>query len=181
MNDCLKADCAQCVALCCVALAFDRSELFALSKQARSRCRHLNSQRRCSIHSIREQRGFGGCIRYDCLGAGQAVTRLFHPGVGPHTTGVPPAMLSAFVNMRAVHERLQLLHASAGLPLSESDACARHGLIQALLVHRTSLARLEDFESSDLSLRVQHFLRSLRKYGSSLRQRRHLRVLCEEV
>src|SRR6185503_16885503 len=69
-----RGDCSCCAALCCVSFAFDRSELFAFDKAAGEPCALLGPQHACSIHAERARRGFGGCIAYDCLGAGQRVT-----------------------------------------------------------------------------------------------------------
>jgi hypothetical protein len=62
-------DCSQCQALCCVVLAFDRDADFAIDKPAGIPCPHLKNDR-CRIHDRRAERGFAGCVRYDCGGAG---------------------------------------------------------------------------------------------------------------
>ncbi len=61
--------------MCCVALAFDRSPLFAYDKPAGEPCANLSATGRCAIHTERAAKGFAGCEAYDCLGAGQAVTQ----------------------------------------------------------------------------------------------------------
>lgn len=63
-------DCSSCEALCCVLLAFDRSDLFAFDKPAGVPCPHLNRRNHCRIHDERAELGFGGCVTYDCDGAG---------------------------------------------------------------------------------------------------------------
>src|SRR5688500_9832767 len=75
----LRADCAQCDARCCVALAFDRSTLFACDKPAGERRRNLTTCGSCAIHGQLAARGFAGCERSDCLGAGQRVTQEIFP------------------------------------------------------------------------------------------------------
>ena len=67
----LQPDCARCAALCCVALAFDRSDRFAYDKPACEPCRNLGGDDRCRIYDRREREGFSGCIRFDCQGARQ--------------------------------------------------------------------------------------------------------------
>jgi uncharacterized protein YjbI with pentapeptide repeats len=70
----LRADCASCVGLCCVALPFSRSSDFAFDKAAGDPCRHLAEDRRCSIHATLREDGMRGCTVYDCFGAGQRLT-----------------------------------------------------------------------------------------------------------
>ena len=72
----LRADCANCVGLCCVVLRFDASADFAFGKPAGTPCRHLAEDRRCTIHAGLRERGMAGCDVYDCQGAGQKVTQV---------------------------------------------------------------------------------------------------------
>jgi hypothetical protein len=69
----LRADCSSCAALCCVVPAFVRSAQFAITKPAGVACPNLDAYR-CTIHADLRDRGFGGCVAYDCFGAGQRVT-----------------------------------------------------------------------------------------------------------
>jgi len=118
----LRADCARCAALCCVALAFDRSPLFALDKAAGEPCPNLESCGRCRIHAARERLGFSGCVRYDCLGAGQRVTaEVFGGRSWTRDRALLPRMLRAFEAMRLVHELLQLLGEAGKLALPARD------------------------------------------------------------
>jgi hypothetical protein len=100
-----RGDCSRCAALCCVSLAFDRSELFAFDKAAGEPCALLGPNHACSIHAERARRGLGGCIAYDCLGAGQ---RVIEEVFGGRSWQAEPAlvgpMLEAFWRMRRVHE-----------------------------------------------------------------------------
>lgn len=66
----LNADCASCMALCCVAFELERCESFAIDKPAGEPCPNLRGHR-CSIHSELHERGFSGCAQFDCHGAGQ--------------------------------------------------------------------------------------------------------------
>ena len=79
----LRADCAQCVGLCCVAPAFAVSADFAIDKAAGQPCPNLQADFRCGIHAGLRDRGFRGCAVYDCFGAGQRVSRH----VAPEPTG----------------------------------------------------------------------------------------------
>ena len=70
----LKADCSACVALCCVIPPFDACQGFGFDKPAETPCRHLGADHRCGIHAELIDRGFAGCVAFDCLGAGQRLT-----------------------------------------------------------------------------------------------------------
>lgn len=72
----LKADCSACVALCCVIPPFDAVQGFGFDKPAETPCRHLCADHRCGIHDALVERGFAGCVAFDCLGAGQRLTAL---------------------------------------------------------------------------------------------------------
>jgi hypothetical protein len=74
VSDELRADCARCVALCCLATGFERSPDFGCTKAPGVPCAHLGSDDRCTIHPRRMALGFGGCVAYECWGAGQRVT-----------------------------------------------------------------------------------------------------------
>ena len=71
----LQADCEQCAALCCVALAFDKSEWFPIDKPNGVVCPQLDGSNRCKIYDTREALGYNGCLNFDCHGAGQRVTQ----------------------------------------------------------------------------------------------------------
>lgn len=112
----LSADCARCAALCCVALSFERSESFALDKQAGEPCPHLDGDR-CAIHADRDSEGFGGCLAFDCHGAGQRLTQ--EAFAGRHWRDddeTARAMFDAFFILRALHELLLLVATARRLP-----------------------------------------------------------------
>jgi len=100
----LRADCARCSALCCVALPYAASADFAYDKPAGRPCRHLNGFA-CSIHAQLPERGFAGCVVFDCLGAGQQVTQHTYDGVTwrdrPDLAG---EIFAAFLIMRQLQE-----------------------------------------------------------------------------
>ena len=117
----LRGDCARCAALCCVALAFDRSPVFAFDKAAGEPCANLGRKGRCAIHAERAVKGFAGCEAYDCLGAGQAVTQgLFAGASWQDDPALLEPMMRAFAVMRPAHEALDLLRRVARLPLPET-------------------------------------------------------------
>lgn len=71
----LRADCANCFALCCVALTLTASSDFAIDKDAGRPCPNLQDDFRCGIHTRLRPKGFSGCTVYDCFGAGQKVSQ----------------------------------------------------------------------------------------------------------
>lgn len=103
----LRADCAQCFGLCCVATTFTRSADFAFDKPAGEPCRHLGPGFGCSIHADLRERGMPGCTTYDCFGAGQRVAQVTYAGrdwrARPETAA---QMYRVFGVMRDLHELL---------------------------------------------------------------------------
>lgn len=106
----LRADCANCFALCCVAPAFSASVDFAITKSAGQACPHLQANFRCDIHSRLRQQGFRGCTVYDCFGAGQKVSQVIFGGQdwrkNPRHV---QQMFEVFPIMRSLHELLWYL------------------------------------------------------------------------
>jgi Pentapeptide repeats (8 copies) len=99
----LTADCTRCAALCCIAPAFARSSDFAIDKAAGQPCPHLADHYRCGIHDRLRDRGFPGCVVFDCFGAGQ---RLIQDTFG----GRPdPQALTLLPVMRGLHELMWYL------------------------------------------------------------------------
>lgn len=112
----LHADCAQCFALCCVALPFAKSADFAIDKPPGVPCRHLDGFA-CSIHDHLPGAGFPGCAAYDCFGAGQRVARQTFNGRDWRAyPDVAAAMFAAFTAMRHLHELLWYIRAALGWP-----------------------------------------------------------------
>jgi uncharacterized protein YjbI with pentapeptide repeats len=115
----LRADCARCFALCCVAPAFQPSADFPISKPAGRPCPHLRGDFRCSIHSRLRHDGFAGCAAYDCFGAGQKVSQLTFGGQDwRHEPENAELMFGAFRVMRQLHELLWYLAEALRLPSS---------------------------------------------------------------
>ncbi|MEH0934121.1 pentapeptide repeat-containing protein [Micromonospora psammae] len=112
----LRADCARCVGLCCVAPAFTASADFALDKPAGQPCPNLRPDSRCGVHDQLRERGFPGCTVFDCFGAGQRVTQVTFPGRNwrddPATAA---AMFAAFTVARPLHELLWYLTEAVAL------------------------------------------------------------------
>jgi Pentapeptide repeats (8 copies) len=127
----LRADCASCAGLCCVAPAFAASADFAIDKPAGRACPNLAPDFRCGIHSELRERGFPGCTVFDCFGAGQRVVQVTFGGrdwrASPAVAG---SMFAAFDVVRQLHELLWYL----------ADASSR----QAARTLHAELARARD-------------------------------------
>ncbi|SHF64649.1 Uncharacterized protein YjbI, contains pentapeptide repeats [Jatrophihabitans endophyticus] len=106
----LRADCANCAGLCCVALAFDRPNGFAFDKAPGDPCTHLRDDFRCGIHGELRERGFPGCTVFDCQGAGQKATRVTFAGHDWRTDPDRDFMFATFQVLRPLHELLWYLH-----------------------------------------------------------------------
>ena len=172
----LTADCANCFALCCVALAFTRSADFAFDKAAADPCRNLEDDFRCVIHPVLRDAGMRGCTVFDCGGAGQKVSQHTYGGTSwrerPETRG---EMFAVFPVMRELHELLWYLteavelapsaevrdllaetEALTLLPAAEIlalDAPAHHSRARDLLLRVSSAARVPagpDHRGADL-------------------------------
>lgn len=101
----LRADCARCVGLCCVAPAFAASADFALDKPAGIACPNLRTDSRCGIHTALRPKGFPGCVVFDCFGAGQQLTQHTFAGRDWRSSpAVATAMFDAFAVLRQLQE-----------------------------------------------------------------------------
>ena len=109
--DDLRADCANCFALCCVVPAFAASSDFAIDKPAGRPCPNLAADDfGCGIHTRLRPSGFTGCTVYDCFGAGQKVARVTFGGRDWRgEPGVRGPMFEVFPIMRHLHELLWYL------------------------------------------------------------------------
>ena len=133
----LRANCADCFALCCTAFGFQRSADFPIDKPAGTPCSNLTDDFSCSIHDSLRPRGFRGCTVFDCFGAGQYVSQTLFGGTSwserPDTSA---DMFSTFAVVRQLHEMLWYLVEAAerttdvrafraGQPSFEATFCGR--------------------------------------------------------
>ena len=162
-NPPLRGECDRCAALCCVAHAFDRSELFAFDKAANVPCRNLTAGNRCRVHAHLATAGFSGCAAYDCYGAGQVVTQeMFGGRSWRDEPGLLPVMMEAFRALRRLHELRLLLQEARMLPLDADEARRLAAFDRALEADGGwTLSGLRVFEHGDLAARIQSFLRGL--------------------
>jgi uncharacterized protein YjbI with pentapeptide repeats len=126
----LRADCARCFGLCCVAPAFSASADFAIDKLAGQPCPHLQDGFRCGIHDNLRRHGFPGCAAYDCFGAGQHVSQVTFAGRDWRQNPQAAAqMFAVFAIVRQLHELLWYLVAALAL----APARAVHGELRRAL------------------------------------------------
>ncbi len=105
----LQADCSQCFALCCVLLPMQKGESFPVTKPGGRPCHHLAADDRCSIHADLTERGWSGCVAFDCFGAGQQVSQVTYAGVSWREHDNLGEMAAVLSVMRLLHEMLALL------------------------------------------------------------------------
>jgi uncharacterized protein YjbI with pentapeptide repeats len=133
----LRANCADCFALCCTAFGFQRSADFPIDKPAGTPCSNLTDDFSCSIHDSLRPRGFRGCTVFDCFGAGQYVSQTLFGGTSwkerPDTSA---DMFGTFAVVRQLHEMLWYLVEAAELTtmsdLSEPVNRLRSDILRAL-------------------------------------------------
>jgi uncharacterized protein YjbI with pentapeptide repeats len=144
----LRADCSRCFGLCCVVPAFARSADFAIDKPAGRPCPHLAGDFQCGIHSSLRERGFPGCVAFDCFGAGQKVAQETFGGVSWRDAPETAAdMFAAFEVMRPLHQWLWYLDEALAVPeaaaLQAALSAARAGIEQLTHGSAATLATVD--------------------------------------
>ncbi|NBZ88366.1 hypothetical protein [Stagnihabitans tardus] len=143
------ADCGACAALCCIHLPFDEGPDFAHDKPAGKRCRHL-AGRDCKLHGQLETKGYPGCARYDCLGAGQRATAL-------------GGEAEVFAALRRLHDDHLTLAAAGQLPLPPEAEAERLGLLSHIGASEDlDAAAALAYATSPLPAEVRAFLKGLK-------------------
>ena len=162
----LRPDCARCAALCCIAFAAEKSASFGVDKAAGEPCPNLDACGQCGIYDQRLDRGFGGCVQYDCLGAGQRVVQQQFAGrTWMDDAELLAPTLAAFALMRKVHELASLLVTAGQADLSADDRGALDGLLVELdAVGDAVLLPAAPSRLRALEVEVRTFLTGLRRY-----------------
>lgn len=156
----LRPDCDACAALCCVGLAFDAGEDFAVDKPAGVPCPNLRGHA-CAIYGRLGDAGFAGCVRYDCQGAGQRALAL-HDGIswqGDMPRLAP--MLDTFRDLRRLHDLIAVLDTAGQLPLKDAEAAERRRLLAPLCNPDMTAAEARTLAQGPLPRAARAFLRSL--------------------
>lgn len=117
----LISDCNNCFALCCVALPYGKSADFPLNKDGGKPCQNLCSNNMCAIHDHLREKGFRGCVSYECFGAGQHVSQTIYEGKDwrddPKRAN---EMFKVFPLVQQLHEMLWYLKQALNLKETES-------------------------------------------------------------
>ncbi|MCY9166391.1 pentapeptide repeat-containing protein [Bacillus atrophaeus] len=120
MGSFLQSDCDNCFGLCCVALPYAKSADFAFNKDGGEPCRNLLSDHRCNIHDQLREKGFRGCVSYECFGAGQHVSQHIYHGDGwRHNPKQASEIFTVYPIVQQLHEMLSYL--SQALDLKETQ------------------------------------------------------------
>ncbi|MFJ7934453.1 pentapeptide repeat-containing protein [Sporosarcina sp. NPDC096371] len=107
----LHSDCKNCFGLCCVALPYSKSADFAFDKEGGIPCRNLCSDNACRIHEKLRDKGFHGCVSYECFGAGQHVSQEIFKGQDwRKNTELSKEMFVVFPIVQQLHEMLCYLN-----------------------------------------------------------------------
>ena len=132
----MEADCGRCAGLCCVAPAFAKSSDFAIDKPAGHACPNLADDFRCRIHEELPGRGFGGCVVFDCFGAGQQVTQVTFGGRDWRSAPeLAKPMFAVLPVMRQLHELMWYLTEALRL----GEARPLHSKLRAALDETAAL------------------------------------------
>ncbi|MCZ2826427.1 MULTISPECIES: pentapeptide repeat-containing protein [unclassified Modestobacter] len=156
----LTADCSRCTGLCCVAPAFAASADFAIDKPAGTPCPNLQPDFRCGVHDQLRDRGFPGCVVFDCFGAGQRVTQDVFGGADWRTDpATRTAVFAVFPVMRQLAELLwHLTEARTLLPAGPlaAEVAAAHARTDELT--RAPADELTGLDAGELRREVGELL-----------------------
>ncbi|WP_079529659.1 pentapeptide repeat-containing protein [Halobacillus hunanensis] len=131
MFDELKSDCENCFGLCCVALPYVKSADFPTKKDGGEPCQHLCANHLCSIHDQLREKGFRGCVSYECFGAGQHVSQNIYKG--HEWRGEPERakeMFAVFPIVQQLHEMLWYLKQALSLTETQSIQARLHKIYE---------------------------------------------------
>lgn len=108
-----------------------------MDKPAGQPCGNLRDDFRCGIHEQLPQRGFPGCVVFDCFGAGQRLTQETFGGRDWRSSpGIAGDMFAALPIMRQLHELMWYLTEALKLP----EARRLHPKLSAALAETDQLA-----------------------------------------
>ncbi|GHE33643.1 hypothetical protein GCM10017673_40530 [Streptosporangium violaceochromogenes] len=155
----LRADCANCFGLCCVALPFAASAGFAVDKAGGQPCANLQADFRCGIHAHLRERGFSGCVVFDCFGAGQKVSQVTFAGQDwRREPRLARRMFDVFPVMRQLHELMWYLGEALAMP----PARPVHGDLRRALddIDRLTRADADTLATTDVAA-LRHEINAL--------------------
>ncbi|MEO8308658.1 MAG: hypothetical protein ABI616_11540 [Pseudomonadota bacterium] len=129
----LRPDCGNCCGLCCVVPPFDAEQGFGHDKLARQPCHHLQADFRCGIYGHLEEKGYPGCVAFDCFGAGQRVTQELFGGVNwSQSPEIATEIFDSYERLRPLHELMAMAQLAIGKTNDEAQLQALHKLISEI-------------------------------------------------
>lgn len=158
-----QSDCDHCFGLCCVALAFSRSDDFGHDKLAGEPCFHLDAKARCSIHARREDLGYEGCEAFECLGAGQRASAVFAAQNWRRDSAIARRMHARFALLLQLQEMRRALSDAASLDLAAPLEAERQALLEQIALLADSHDGSIDAESSDALAQARNFMAVLKR------------------
>lgn len=151
VNSRLQSDCEACYGICCVALPYAKSADFAMDKEGGAPCCNLCTDYRCSIHEQLIEKGFHGCVSYECFGAGQHVSQEIYKGKAwREHPELSQEMFSVFPIVQQLHEMLYYL--DQALELDETAAIRKQ--LQDVFDDIAALTKLESKDILNLNVPV---------------------------
>ncbi len=139
----LASDCKNCFGLCCVALPFGKSADFPFNKDGGKPCQNLCSNNLCHIHDQLREKGFRGCVSYECFGAGQHVSQSIYTGKDWREDAEhAEEMFAVFPLVQQLHEMLWYL--KQALALKETQSI--HSRLQKIYIETNQLTEMKPKE-----------------------------------
>jgi hypothetical protein len=109
-----------------VAPPFDADQGFGHDKAAHEPCLHLQEDFRCGIYGNLADKGYPGCVAFDCFGAGQRVTQEFYGGANwSQSPEIAAQMFDSYERLRPLHELMAMAQLTVG---RTHDAVQRQAL-----------------------------------------------------
>jgi uncharacterized protein YjbI with pentapeptide repeats len=154
IRESLTAECKNCFGLCCTALNIAASSDFPINKPAGSPCMNLQSDFSCQIHNQLRDKGYKGCTVFDCLGAGQVVSKVTFNGQSwRENPSIAKKMFQVFPIMEQIHEMI----AYAAEALSYGIPCDLAEKLEAQLKELQDLTKLDADSLLSLDLVMYRF------------------------
>ncbi|HEY5881045.1 MAG TPA: pentapeptide repeat-containing protein [Nakamurella sp.] len=127
-----------------MATSFKKSADFAIDRPAGRPCPNLGDDFGCRIHDRLRERGFPGCVAFDCFGAGQRITQSTFGGrTWRDEPALAPDIFRAFMIMLDLHEIMWHLDRALHMP-------AAAGMHADLAERLRQVDELADLPSDDL-------------------------------
>jgi hypothetical protein len=149
--------------------AFYAVQGFGFDKPPHCACRHLTRENRCEIHPSLAERGFPGCVSFDCYGAGQRVTQDLN-GMSWRTSdeSTVQTLFSTYSSCVPVHRLMAMLalaEANASPPFDTQLRLKREQLDELC---RSEEAKTGSLDLATLKTDVMELVRAATSGGEGL-------------